>query len=344
MTDKQWATLLNTINGKTDKTLPVGFIIDSPWLPAWAGMSILDYYASEQKWFDANMKAIRTFPGAIFLPGFWSEFGMCTEPSAFGSKCSWQKDDLPFAGPIMTSFDNVDSIVRPDPSKDGLLPFTLNRLKLTQKQIEKEGQAIKFAVSRGPLNIASFLAGTTEFLMGVRVNPEEVGRLLDMITDFIVDWLCLQMETFPTIEGIFVLDDIVGFLGEQDFLKVAKPRLQKIFNCKDVKVRFFHNDAPGLVCAPHLADTGINLFNFSSDHGLAQMKKLVGNKVALLGNIPPRDVLAAGTPAEITQAVETMLTGLEDCSRIIASCGGGVPPNVPTENINAFIAAVEKYR
>jgi uroporphyrinogen decarboxylase len=225
-----------------------------------------------------------------------------------------------------------------------LLPFTLNRLKLTQKQIERKGHAIKFAVSRGPLNIASFLAGTTEFLMGVRANPDEVSRLLDMITDFIVDWICLQIETFPTIEGIFILDDIVGFLGEQDFVKFAKPRLQKIFTCRDVKARFFHNDAPGLVCAPHLAEIGINLFNFSSDHGLTQMKKLVGNKVALLGNIPPRDVLAAGTPAEVTQAMETMLTGLEDRSRIIASCGGGMPPEVSTDNINAFIAAVEKYR
>jgi uroporphyrinogen-III decarboxylase len=344
MTDRQWATLLNTIKGKTDKTLPVGFIIDSPWLPGWADMSILDYYASEQTWFDANMKAIRTFPDAIFLPGFWSEFGMCTEPSAFGSKCSWQKDDLPFAGPIMTTFDNVDSIVRPDPSKDGLLPFALNRLKLTQKQIEREGHAIKFAVSRGPLNIASFLAGTTEFLMAVRANPDEVNRLLDMITDFIIDWLCLQIETFPSIEGIFILDDIVGFLGEQDFVKFAKHRLQKIFTCRDVKVRFFHNDAPGLVCAPHLAEIGINLFNFSSDHGLAQMKKLVGNNVTLLGNIPPRDVLAAGTPAEVTQAVETMMMGLEDRSRIIASCGGGMPPDVSTENINAFINTVEKLQ
>jgi uroporphyrinogen-III decarboxylase len=343
MTEKQWETLLNVINGKADKTLPVGFIIDSPWLPGWMDCSIIDYFTSDKMWLEANLKAIKTFPQAIFLPGFWSEFGMCTEPSAFGSKCSWQINDLPFASPIITSFEEVECIAKPDPSKDGLLPFTLNRLKLTQRQIEREGHSIKFAVSRGPLNIASFLAGTTEFLMGVAANPDEVGRLLDMITEFIIDWLGLQIETFPTIEGIFILDDIVGFLGEQDFVKFAKPRLQKIFNCRNVKVRFFHNDAPGLICAPHLAEIGINLFNFSSDHGLTQMKKLTGDKVTLLGNIPPRDVLAAGTPAEVTQAVENMLAGLYDRSRIIASCGGGMPPNVSTENISAFISAVEKY-
>jgi len=42
--------------------------------------------------------------------------------------------------------------------------------------------------------------------------------------------------------------------------------------------------------------------------------------------------------------VGTMLTGLEDRRRIIASCGGGMPPEVSTDNINAFIAAVERYQ
>jgi uroporphyrinogen decarboxylase len=111
-----------------------------------------------------------------------------------------------------------------------------------------------------------------------------------------------------------------------------------------VKVRFFHNDAPGLVCAPHLAEIGVNLFNFSSDHGLGQMRKLAGDSVALLGNIPPRDVLAGGTPKQVAEAVETMLSGLEDRNRIIASCGGGMPPAVSTENINAFIEAVRNQR
>ena len=109
-------------------------------------------------------------------------------------------------------------------------------------------------------------------------------------------------------------------------------------------VRFFHNDARGLVCAPHLAEIGINLFNFSSEHSLTQIQKLAGDKVALLGNIPPRDVLAAGTPEQVSQGVRIMLSELEDRRRIIASCGGGVPPDVSTENIKAFVEAVRINR
>ena len=342
MTEKQWSLLLDVINGKTIEPLSVGFIIDSPWLPGWAGISIMDYYSSDQMWFDANMKAIKTFPDAMFLPGFWSEYGMCTEPSAFGSKCSWKPDEFPFAYPIIKSTSDIDSIEKPDPSSDGMLPFVISRLKHTQKQIEKAGHAIKFAIARGPLNIATFLMGTTEFLMGTQLEPDKIISLLDIITDFLCDWIKLQKQTFPTIDGILVLDDIVGFIGEQDFITFAKPYLQKVFNCVDVNVKFFHNDAPGLVCAPHLGEIGINLFNFSSDHDIVQMRKLAGDKVTLLGNIPPRDVLAAGTPDDVKKAAKVMLAGLEDRTRLIASCGGGMPQNVPTENINAFIEAIQK--
>ena len=72
-------------------------------------------------------------------------------------------------------------------------------------------------------------------------------------------------------------------------------------------VKFFHNDAPSKASAPLLADAGINLLNFGIQHTLAEMKSWTGNRIALMGNIPPRDVLAAGTPADVTRAVREML-------------------------------------
>ena len=341
MTGEQWDKLLAVINGELVEPTPVGFIIDSPWLPGWAGISILDYFSSEQMWFEANIKAVRRFPDVCFLPGFWSEFGMCTEPSAFGSKCRWQENDLPFAEKIITDIQQVHSLSKPNPKTDGLLPFVLNRLKHYQGRIEQEGHAIKFAVSRGPLNIATFLADTTEFLIAFRANPDQAHKLLETVTFFLIDWLKVQARTFPSIDGILILDDIVGFLGETDFKQFVLPYLTRIFQSLDVAVKFFHNDAAGLVCAPYLPQIGVNLFNFSSDHTLAEMKKLTANSVTLLGNIPTRDVLAAGTPEQVQSSVKAALEAVEDKSRIIMSCGGGMPPDVSTENIEAFLSAVE---
>jgi uroporphyrinogen decarboxylase len=338
MTGEQWSTLLAVINGEVVEPVPVGFIIDSPWLPGWAGISTLDYYSSEQMWFEANLKAVKRFPDVMFLPGFWSEFGMCTEPSAFGAKCSWQETELPYAEKIITDIQAASSLIKPDPKKDGLLPFVLNRLKHYRDPIEQDGHSIKFAVSRGPLNIASFLLGTTEFLMAIRTDPDQTHALLGTVTDFIVEWLEFQARTFSPIDGVLILDDIVGFIGEQDFKEMAMPYLKRIFQSLDVAVRFFHNDATGLVCAPYLAQMGVNLFNFSFQHSLVEMKELTGGQITLLGNIPTRDVLAAGTPEDVQDSVKAALDSVEDKRRIILSCGGGMPPDVSTENMEAFLS------
>lgn len=339
MTNEQWEKLLAVLDGDVVDPLAVGFIIDSPWLPGWAGQTVLDYYSSDRKWLDANLKAIRTFPDVMFLPGFWSEYGMCTEPSAFGTKCRWEENALPYADKIIRSVDDISRIERPNPRTDGLLPFVLRRLKLHQAEIEEAGHCIRFAVARGPLNIATFLMGTTEFLMALRTDPEPVAKLLTRIADFSVDWLRLQKECFPSIEGIFILDDIVGFLGDVDFCQSALPCLKQVFGCLDVPVRFFHNDAQGLVCAPYLAEIGVNLFNFAFEHSLDEMRQRAGDSVTLLGNIPPRDVLAQGTPEDVAASVKAALESLNDRRRIILSCGGGMPPDVPTENIQAFLHA-----
>ncbi len=76
MNEKQWGILTEVIDGKEFKSIPTGFIIDSPWLPGWCGISTLDYYTSDKLWFEANKRAVESFPDTMFLPGFWAEYGM----------------------------------------------------------------------------------------------------------------------------------------------------------------------------------------------------------------------------------------------------------------------------
>jgi uroporphyrinogen-III decarboxylase len=341
MTNAQWEELVKITRGEESRHDPIGFIIDSPWLPGWYGVTLLDYYTSDRIWFDANRKAIETFPEVMFLPGFWSEYGMCTEPSAFGSKMVWSESNLPHANRILEDPVLLGKLTRPDVKTDGLLPFMLNRLRLSEASIRKMGHEIKFAISRGPLNIASFLAGTTDLLLTLAMNPDEVIRGLHTITDFIIDWITLQAEAFPEIEGILVLDDIVGFLGDEDFNNFALPCLKQIFQAFEMPVKLFHNDAHGLVCAPYLREIGVNVFNFSFEHSMAQVRELAGDTVVLLGNIPPRDVLASGSPEDVQASVSEMMASAGDTTRVIWSCGGGMPPDVPTENIRSFISAIK---
>jgi uroporphyrinogen-III decarboxylase len=343
MTENQLNLLYDVIDGNNNRH-EVGFIIDSPWLPGWYNISIMDYYTSDELWFSANKKAADTFPDVIFLPGFWSEYGMCTEPSAFGARCIFPQNNFPNVEKLLYNGNDLGNLVKPNPTTDGLLPFVINRLKIMEDKVFKLGHVYPFAISRGPLNIASFLLGTTEFLMLMKLETEKTKNILQLITDFICDWLEYQLKTFPTMNGIMILDDIVGFIGKEDFTEYAYPSLKQIFNRFPVKIKFFHNDAQCKVCAPFLHEIGINMLNFGIDTDMNEMRNLCGPNVALVGNIPPRDVLASGTPDEVRESVRSELNMIKNDSRVIMSCGGGMPPGVTNENLKAFIDEVKNIK
>lgn len=343
MNEQHWDTLLRVIGGEKMKENPAGFIIDSPWLPGWYGSTILEYFTDPETWFAANIQSMKAFPEAIFLPGFWAEYGMCTEPSAFGTKLVWTENDFPHPVKLQCTVEAISKLARPNVKTDGLLPFVISRMKKYEERLKHNDCRYRFASSRGPLNIASFLFGTTDFMLALAITPDEAQKALKVIADFIIDWLTLQYEKFPDIEGVFLLDDIVGFLGQPDFETFVLPHMKRIYRTFNPKVSFFHNDASGTITAGFLEEIGINLFNYSFNHPVTEMRKLAGGSVTLLGNLPPRDVLALGTPSDVESGVKKMMSSVTDTRRVIWSCGGGMPPNASTENIRTFIETVRSF-
>ena len=339
MTDTQWNRLVSIVNGNQQPDVQTGFIIDSPWLPNWYGISLLDYFSNDELWLKANLAAIETFPEVMFLPGFWSEYGMCTEPSAFGAKCIFWKNEFPFAEKVIKQPEDIDQLTVPNPETDGLLPFMLNRLAKAQPTIESAGHRIRFSVSRGPLNIASFLMGATELMMAIVMDPDRIHRLMRIITDFLKRWHEIQRQTFPTIEGTMMLDDIVGFVGEDDFLAFGFPYIKEIYDAFPAKVNLFHNDADFRVSVKHYPDMNVNLYNPGIYMSVNEIMEATDGRLTVLGSIPPRDVLATGTPEQVYQETTDLLRNLKDRSRFILSCAGGMPPDVTTVNIRAMIKA-----
>ena len=328
MRNSSWNDLVALIEGRKLSYQPTGFIIDSPWIPGWYGISTIDYYSSDDLWFKSNLKAVNSFPNVWFMPGFWSEYGMCTEPSAFGSKMIFPESNLPHAEKIISGIEEIERLPTPNVKTDGLLPFMISRLRNNQGNIIRNDHQIRFAIARGPLNIASFLMGTTGLMTAIAMDPAGTHKLLKKISDFICDWLSWQKECFPSIDGVLILDDIIGFVGEDEFKEFVLPYFKRIFSCTGSKARFLHNDADGLITAKYLNEMNANMFNFSFNHSMGEIRRLSGPEVVLVGNIPPRDVLAAGKPEEVETAVRNAFGEIEDQNRIIWSAGGGMPPGV----------------
>jgi hypothetical protein len=54
----------------------VGLIVDSPWLPGYAGIDTRDYFLFPEKWLEISLGLLERFPDVAWIPGFWVEYGM----------------------------------------------------------------------------------------------------------------------------------------------------------------------------------------------------------------------------------------------------------------------------
>jgi uroporphyrinogen-III decarboxylase len=343
MTDQQWAVLLQILDGQPIDPVPTGFLVDGPWFAGLQQVRLIDYLTDSREWLDANLQAVRQFPDVLWLPGFWAEFGMISNPPSFGAKCVWPQDGFPTCEPVLRGFDDIADLQVPDVHTDGLLPLIISRIQQNLPAIHAAGHKICFAAAHGPLTIGSYLLDHTPFFMGMRTEPAAIDRLIEITTQFVIDWLRWQKECFPTIDGILVLEDMMGFVGQQDFRRFALPAMTRIFASLDVSVRFLHNDAAGLITAQHLTEMNVNLFNFSFEHPIAEIRRLAGEGVTLLGNIPPRDVLGLGSARDVSRHAADILRQLPDHRRLILSGGGFTPPQFDAAKIMACCQACRDH-
>jgi len=315
--------------------------MDSPWIPGYLGVSTLDYLTVPEVWLQANLQVERDFPEVIFLPGFWAEMGMCAEPSAFGCKVSFFADKTPVAHPMVNGIEELDRITAPNPATDGLMPLLLNTYRRLEPRINDAGHVVKMVAARGPLTVAAHLLGVSNFLLGLKLEAAATHRLLRVTTTLVKDWLQAQADALKKVEGILVLDDIAGFLSPKDYQEFAQPYLKEIFDAFPVAVKMFHNDTDNPASYQFLRDLGIHIFNFTHLQPLAKVRELVGPDICLLGNVPPLEVLAQGTPEQVRQAVRECLHQHPVCKGLILSAGGGTSPGTPAGNIHALVQAAK---
>ncbi len=117
--DFQWNEFTKAARFEKTERIPVAFIAAGPWLPGLVGINTLDFYTFPDVFYKAHYFLLERFPDAIWLPGFWVEYGTAAETSAFGAKVRYHADRPPTIIPISVSTDDLASACMPDPYSDG---------------------------------------------------------------------------------------------------------------------------------------------------------------------------------------------------------------------------------
>jgi uroporphyrinogen decarboxylase len=343
MRREQWELFKKVAKLQPADRVPVSLIIDSPWIPGYFGIKHVDYYFDPQVWFHSNLRIMREFPEIIVFPSWWVEYGMAIEPSALGCRIRFFQDQPPVQMPVLHHLEDLDQFPAVDPQQDGLMCAALHRYQAQRARILEAGYVIPVVAARGPLCSAAFMRGLTQLMLDMTDNPSGVHKLMSYTTDTTIRWLRAQAEVIgSTIEGMFILDDIPGFLSRPHYLEFAHPYFKQVFDSfPRAWVKVYHNDANIGPFLEELADAGFDVLNWTYKLEFDEVRKRTGGKICLMGNIAPVEIGTRGAPQDVKRAVLDLFrkVGREG---IVLSLGGGVSPGMPGANILAMAEAARE--
>lgn len=334
-----WDDFLATVYGEQPGHVPVALGADSHFLPGLFKLNVLDYMLYPDKWLRANLALEQRFPDVTWLPGFWVEFGAATEASAFGASVMWRHDQTPSVQPLDLPPGRWGDVRRPDPYTDGLMALVVHRYW----NLEKEGELpdpyrVRFVAARGPFTLATHVLGAAQFMNAINDAPQAAEAALEIFTETTIRFLNAQLSCLRQPEGIILLDDTVGMLPVSVFQTLGLRYLGRIFKAFQGLVRIYYNHTPCSHLLPHLPTLDFDLFHFSHEMNITEVKTALAPRIALMGNISPLGQLARGTPARVEAAARECIAQANG-SGFVLSAGGATRYGTPLRNIDALVRA-----
>lgn len=204
---------------------------------------------------------------------------------------------------------------------------------------EKVGEDVPVVAGLvGPAGLASMLAGMRNYLMWFVTNPEVLEELMGTLTDVCIEYANGLLERGA--DAVTLIDSEAGpDIIAPDMFQASVFPLYKKF-CREVKgLRILHMCGDATAVLDPLADAGFEGISIEEKVEVSFAKKIVGNRIRLIGNVSPSNTLLTKGPEEI---IIEATACLEDGIDILAP-GCGLAPQTPLENIKSLIKARDIY-
>jgi uroporphyrinogen decarboxylase len=273
----------------------------------------------------------------------------------FGVEVEHYEDSTPtFRAPAVRNLADIGRLRLPDPRADGRMPVYLEAIRRLAEMTR--GEVAVRAPGTGPFSLASHLMGTENFLIELAMADREPGgqgeqalkRLMELTTDALIAFATASLEAGSHLvqagDSLASLD----MISPATYRKWAWPAERRFFTtlnplaeCRGAAT-LLHICGNMTSVLESMADTGAHILELDHKVSLKSAKARVGDRVCLMGNLDPVELLWRGTPESVERAAEQAIADAGARGGFILGSGCEVPMAAPTENIKAMIQAARQ--
>jgi uroporphyrinogen decarboxylase len=262
-------------------------------------------------------------------------------PQAMNIEVQMKADFGPYLPNPVRDQKGVDGVVVPDVNIE--LNYVMQAIKATKELLNNEVPLIGFAGS--PWTILCYCvqgqgSKTYDKAKGFCfTNPVAAHDLLQKITDTTIAYLKAKVEA--GVDAVQIFDSWGGMLSPTDYQEFSWHYINQI-------IEALKDDAPviafGKGCwfaLPEMAKSNASALGVDWTITAQNARYLTGRNKTLQGNLDPARLLSP--PSEIKKMVRQMINDFGK-DKYIVNLGHGILPNIPLENVKAFIDAVKEYQ
>ena len=268
-----------------------------------------------------------------------------TVPDAMGLGLYFEEGEGPkFETPIRTE-KQIQNLPIPDPEDE--LKYVMDAVRTIRRELDGRVPLIGFSGS--PWTLATYMieGGSSKTFSKSKTmlfnEPKLAHQLLTKISESVVSYLNAQVAAGA--QALMIFDTWGGNLADHmykefslQYMKDIVSRLTRENDGRKVPVILFTKG--GGLWLNELADSGCDGLGLDWTMDIARAREMVGDRVALQGNMDPNTLYAS--PEIIRQEAARILKAYGNGSGHVFNLGHGITPDINPEHVATLVDSVHE--
>jgi uroporphyrinogen decarboxylase len=265
----------------------------------------------------------------------------------FGCGTTRNQDEIPaLIKPPLENIAGVFDLEVPDPERDGRMPVMLEALKLARKAV---GDTVALrSPGTGPFALASYFIGSQQWLLEIAMvehglegaNEEAVLHALELSTEALI---CFGKACHDAGADILHCGDSLAscnVISPGTYQRFSWPYSKRVFeawHAHSAQNCLLHICGNSTRVLDLYADTGADMVEIDNAVDMAEAKRRIGDRTAVVGNVNTITELLEGTPEMVRASAQRCIDQAGAGGGFLLGSGCIVPRHAPLENVRAMI-------
>lgn len=276
--------------------------------------------------------------GAYWLLGFDAvrvPFCQTIEAEALGTPVQLgTHDTLPTSS--AHPFQPGDAVPIPDDLlQRGRIPVLLEAVRILKAEFAESAAVIAGVV--GPFSVAGHLLGTDQLLMQSFLDPDSIRPAMESAVHTASRIASAAVRAGADVVCVEDMAASTDLIRPQTFVDLVLPYLKQLISAipAPVVLHICGNTNPILDA---MVETGADALSIDCKASFSAALRAAEGRATVIGPIDTTQVLLHGSPDEVAQSVEKLIS--TGAAIVAPACA--VPPGTPTENLRAMVAAAQQ--